>query len=145
MKISIIEPNTNEEDEIIIKCHHLDDAILQLIYNLKAQTNPLAGVYEGKIHMINPSDVFYFETVDNKTFIYCQETVFECKLKLYELEALFTHTNFFRASKSTILNLLKIKNLAPAFNGRFEALLKNGEKVIISRQYVPDLKKKLNL
>ena len=93
--------------------------------------------------MIEPNDIFYFESVDNKTFIYCEKQVFESKMKLYEIGSQYENTDFFRASKSIILNLSKIKNLNPAFNGRFEALLKNNEKVIISRQFVPVLKKKL--
>ncbi len=44
-----------------------------------------------------------------------------------------------------VLNLNKIKHLSPAFGGRFEALLENDEKVIISRQYVPGLKERLGL
>jgi len=50
-----------------------------------------------------------------------------------------------RASKSMIINLDMIKYLSPAFGGRFEALLENDEKVIISRQYVPVLKERLGL
>ena len=67
------------------------------------------------------------------------------KHKLYELEELFCGTDFFRASKSYIVNLKKVKSIRPAFNGRFEAHMKNGEKVMISRQYVPVLKEKLGL
>ena len=44
-----------------------------------------------------------------------------------------------------ILNLNKVKSLSPAFGGRFEAVLDNGEKTIISRQYVPVLKERLGL
>ena len=44
-----------------------------------------------------------------------------------------------------IINLDMIKYLSPAFGGRFEALLENDEKVIISRQYVPVLKERLGL
>ena len=43
------------------------------------------------------------------------------------------------------MNLNKIRRLAPAFGGRYEALLENGEKVIISRQYVGMLKEKLGV
>ena len=42
--------------------------------------------------------------------------------------------------KSIVLNYSKIDFVTPAFNGRFEAKLLNGEKVIISRQYVKVLK-----
>ena len=39
----------------------------------------------------------------------------------------------------------KVKSLSPAFGGRFEAVLDNGEKTIISRQYVSVLKERLGL
>ena len=39
-----------------------------------------------------------------------------------------------------LVNLMKIQSLQPAFNGRFLALLRSGEKVIISRNYVKALK-----
>ena len=51
----------------------------------------------------------------------------------------------FRCSKAMILNLAKVRSVAPSLNGRFEARLTNGESVIISRQYVPDLKKRLGM
>jgi DNA-binding LytR/AlgR family response regulator len=39
----------------------------------------------------------------------------------------------------------KIEYLSPLFSGKLEAHLKNGEKVIISRQYVRSLKVKLGI
>ena len=38
---------------------------------------------------------------------------------------------------------MEIDHLSPEFNGRFIASLKNGENIITSRGYVPELKKKL--
>lgn len=77
--------------------------------------------------------------------MYLEKDVYETKMKLYELEERFRGTDFLRVSKSVILNLSKVKSLSPAFNGRFEATMKNGEKLIISRQYVPALKEKIGL
>ena len=145
MKIIIEDIKKDGEDEIIIRCNQLDESILQMIYGIKMNQNKLVGTYNGQMQIIDPKDVFYFEAVDNKVFIYCEKQVYETKLKLYEIEEEYEKTDFFRASKSIILNLSKIKNLSPAFNGRFEALLKNKEKVIISRQFVPVLKKKLGI
>ncbi|MED3656454.1 LytTR family DNA-binding domain-containing protein, partial [Heyndrickxia sporothermodurans] len=42
----------------------------------------------------------------------------------------------FRAAKSTIINIHGISFIHPSFNGRFEAVLDNGERAVISRQYV---------
>ena len=44
-----------------------------------------------------------------------------------------------------ILHASKINYVSPAFNGRFEARLINDERIIISRQYVPNLKKILGI
>lgn len=145
MKIIIEEAGPEEEDQIIIRCRELNENILKLISEMKMGQKKLAGSRDGIISMIDPANVYYFEGVDNKVFLYCKQNVYETKLKLYEIEEEYKNTNFFRASKSIILNVTKIKSISPAYSGRFEASLFNGEKIVISRQYVPELKRKLGL
>lgn len=145
MKIIIEDALEGQEDEIIIRCHQVDHQLLELIYGVKMNQHKISCSYNGAIYMVNPQDIYYFDAVDNKVFVYCKEKVYETKYKLYEIEELFVHTDFFRASKSSIVNLAKLVHVAPVFNGRFEAVLSNGEKVIISRQFVPELKKKLGI
>jgi len=36
---------------------------------------------------------------------------------------------------------MKLESISPALNGRFTAHMKNNETIIISRQYVPDMKR----
>ena len=74
-----------------------------------------------------------------------EQKVFEIKQKLYELEEIYKQTDFVRISKSMIVNISKVSKIVPMFNGRLEGVLCNGEKVIISRQYVANLKKKLGI
>lgn len=145
MRIIIEECKPDEEDQIIIRCREMDENILKVISDLKMGQKKLTGIKDGNITMIDPGNVYYFEGVDNKVYLYCKQNVYDTKLKLYEIEEEFKNTNFFRASKSVILNITKIKSVSPAYSGRFEALLFNGEKVVISRQFVPELKKKLGL
>lgn len=145
MKVTIENIPDGSEPEIIVRCNELDESLLQMIHYVKASSKKIIGLTGLQMHVINPKDVFYFESVDNKVFIYCKEKVFESKLRLYEIETEYVNLGFFRASKSTILNISKIESVSPIFYGRFEALLQNGEKVFISRQYVPILKKELGL
>ena len=145
MKITIQDLPEGEEDEIIIRCRNVDEQVLKLIYGLRAGQEKLTLAEGEKLFQVQPAQVYYFEAVDNRVFAYLEKEVYETKLKLYELEQRLTGTDFFRASKSTIINLAKVKNISPAFNGRFEACMKNGEKLIVSRQYVPALKAKLGL
>ena len=100
---------------------------------------------EKKIKPLSLKDIFYFETVDNKTFVYSATEVYQTNLKLYELEVRLTNSYFIRTSKSLILNILKIEHVTPAFNSRFEAKLENNETIIISRKFAPLLKKKLGI
>ena len=124
MKVTILEPKPDEEDEIIIKCANLDENLLELIRDLKQGSSKLNVYRNSEIFRIEPEQVYYFESVDQKVFAYCRTDVFEIKSKLYELEEELPKQDFIRAAKSIILNLNKIKSLTPAFGGRFEALLK---------------------
>ena len=138
MKVTILDLLPGEEEEIIVKCNQLSEDMMRLLARFKQGNDKLTVYQNGTIHRIEPGQIYYFESVD-------QKEVYEVKSKLYELEEELNAASFMRAAKSTILNLDKIKSLSPAFGGRFEALLKNGEKVIISRQYVALLKERLGI
>lgn len=145
MRVSIEEISREQDEEIIIRCHEVNDDILRLLNRLKTEKAGLLGYDEDNIHRLKTADVYYFEAVDNKVFIYCKDKVFESKQKLYELEEICEGKKFFRASKSVIINLTKISSVRPSLSGRFEAKLDNGEIIAVSRQYVPVLKKMLGL
>lgn len=144
MKIIIEELQDFEEEQIIFKCRELTPELLHIISLLKNRNELIA--YSGNvIYRIKLTSIYYIEVVDNKTFVYCKDKLYESKQKLYEIEEYLINSDLLRVSKSIILNLSKIKSLSPALSGRFEAVLDNGEKVIISRQYVGSLKKRLGI
>jgi DNA-binding LytR/AlgR family response regulator len=145
LKISIENVNPDVEEEIIIRCYEVNDEILELMKKLKTKSSILIGYNDDSIYQLNPSNVYYFESIDNKVFIYCRDKLYECKQKLYELEQICDQRKFFRASKSIIINIAKISYVKPSISGRFEATMENGEKVLVSRQYVPVLKSKLGI
>lgn len=145
MKVSVEEISGDEEEEILIRCYEADSEIVEFASRLKMETLLLLGYREDRAHRVKLSDIYYFEAVDGKVFMYGKDSVLEVKQKLYELEALCEERKCFRASKSTILNITKIAHVYPTLSGRFEAVLDNGERIVISRQYVPVLRKKLGL
>ena len=145
MKITIQDLPEGEEEEIVIRCRGMDEQLLKLVYALRAGREKLTVSRQERLFRILPSAVYYFEAVDNRVFAYLEKEVYETKLKLYELEERLAGADFFRASKSPVIDLAMVESLSPAFNGRFEAAMKNGEKLIVSRQYVPVLKEKLGL
>lgn len=145
MKITIETPKPGEEDEIILRFAAVDENILKLIQSLKAEKDAVTGYVDDKIQKLPMKDIFYFESVDNKVYAYTAKQVYEVHKKLYEIEEEYANTDFLRISKAVVVNVSKITYIRPMLNGRFEAKLRNDEKVIISRQYVPALKEKLDL
>lgn len=144
MKITINESETIDDVEIVVNCRRVDENLLKMIAAIRAFDKKITGTKEGKLFILEVEDIYYFESVDKKTFIYLHKDVYESSLRLYELEEKFANSDFFRASKSTIINLSKIKVITPVFGGRIEVVLENDEKLVVSRQYVPLLKRKLN-
>ncbi len=145
MKITIEALPEGQEEEIIIRSNELDRELLELIYAVKSGRSRLTAFDGDGIIKLDINDIFYFESVDNKVCACCEKHVYEIKQKLYELEQTYAHTDLVRISKAMIVNVSKISKIVPMFNGRLEAILKNGESVVISRQYVPELKTKLGI
>lgn len=145
MKISIEEIRIEQEEEILIRFHEVNDDIREIFNKINSENLILLGFHNDSVHCIKLSDIYYFEAVNGNVFLYSKDNVFEVKQKLYELEDLFKGKNFFRASKSTILNIAKISVIHPSLSGGFEAVLDNEEHVVVSRQYVPNLKNMLGL
>lgn len=145
MKVTILEKQAGEEDELIVKCDYLDESLTKLINQFKGSKGKMNFYKDSKIVFVEPEDVLYFESVDDSVFAYTTDCVYETKSKLYQLEAELPASIFFRANKAVIVNLDKIDSLAPIFGGRFEAILQNGYKVVISRNYLNTLKELLGL
>lgn len=145
MKIVINENSHNDEPEIIINCKRADEEILGILAHLRAFDKKLTGTKDGKTHILEAAEILYFDTADKRTFIYTEKDVFETPLKLYEIEERLSGNDFFRSSKSAIINFNKIKSLRPDFGGKLELTMANGERVSVSRQYAVGLKKRLGL
>lgn len=145
MKLSIEIIDHKQDEEVIVRCHEPSSDWVDYIKCIQDERNELTGTREGKIYRLKLKDVYYFEVVDSKSFIYYEDEVYESRFRLYEFEEKCRGTVLFRASKSMILNADKIDYIVPSISGRFEAVLLNGEKVIVSRQYVSVLKRMIGL
>ena len=141
MKLEIRKIPESEPEIVEDRYHWITDEIQEIISFVKSRQGQLSAMRDGKRFEVPVVDLFYAESVDERLFLYTASDSYEIRMKLYELEDLLKNKSFLRVSKSMIVNLMKITSVRPALNGRFSAILKNGEEVIISRKYVPELKK----
>lgn len=145
MKLEIIKSKNYKETEVMIKCSDIDPNLKKAIDILQNSEKVIIAQHEKSTEKLKYDCVYYFESVDEQTFVYTSDKVYTCMQKLYELEEILNQTSFVRISKSCILNIDYLESVRTAFNGKLEALLANGEKVIINRHYVPEFKKKFGL
>jgi len=143
MEIKVLKIAKTEPEKMEIRCHEVTEEVKEIITFVKSRQGQLTGIIEGKQYEIPVTDVYYVEAVDNNVFIYGLSKVYETRQKLYELEGILREKYFLRVSKSLVLNLMKVTAIKPALNGRYSAVLQSGEEIIISRKYVPELKKAL--
>lgn len=143
MQLKVSRIPTEEPEVLEIRCHRISDDVQEIISFVKSRQGQLSAVKDGQSIEVPLIDIFYAESVDNRVFIYTAKESYEVRLKLYELEEMMKGRSFLRVQKSMLLNLMKVKSIKPALSGRYSAILKNGEEVVISRKYVANLKQTL--
>lgn len=145
MNVSISEKPTLADIEVAIACPRIDDRVKRIVASLNTFDHRIAGARDGVTFVVPIEEVLYAETVDGSTFLYTCDAVLETSLRLYEVEDKLAGTEFVRASKQMLVNFDHVKAIRPFDNARMQLLLDNGEAVIVSRQYAPALKRKINL
>lgn len=143
MEINVKQIPDEAAEYIEIGCHKRSSRIEEIVRFVKLHQGSVEGFQDETLYQIPISEIYYIEAVDERTFLYLERDCYEARKRLYEFEALLSDRNFIRISKSVVVNLMQITAIRPALNGRFLCQLKNGENVIISRKYAPDVKKKL--
>ena len=135
-----IRKHLEEKTKVIIACKEVTNDIQKLQSYIRAFDNRILTKKEDEMVFVEMSDILYFETVDNRTFLYTKDQVVEVKQRLYELETRLSEEDFFRCSKSIVVNINKIKNLKPQIDRTIMVTMCNGEKLTISRRYVKAFK-----
>lgn len=143
MKITLNQDPAFRETEVIINCPQADEDILRIVAMLRIHQRKLVGLAEGERRLIDVKDVLYIDTADKRTFLYTCGGVYECTLRLYELEEGLKEQDFLRAGRSAIVNFRRIRSIRPDMGGRMLVTLDNGEQLWVSRQYAGAFKEKL--
>jgi len=141
MKVTIRRIPNKEKEQVIIECTEITQEIKDIRAYAMTKGTALSGLSkEEKLERFELGEVYYFEALDEKVFAYTKDQVYEIKNRLYEVEEMYAPYHFVRCSKSVVMNLMLLQSIRPALNGRFLAYMKNGEKLMISRQYAPVIK-----
>lgn len=86
---------------------------------------------EDKVALLNPADILYASTEDEKTYLYTAEGPLPSHLTLAELEQRLARSGFFRAHRGYLVNLQRVKAIIPYTRDSFTLTLDDPAKTQI--------------
>ena len=104
--------------------------------------------HKEKMILLNPAEeISLIRAEQQKVIISTNKGEFETNTPLKDLEQKLKDQGFLRTHKSFIVNISKIREIIPWFNDTFILTLDNcsQKEIPVSRHYLPDFKKFLNL
>lgn len=134
---------TKEDVEISIKYAIMSKDIERLVSLIQSVDIRIKCDFNGTEKLVNASDIYYIESVDKKTFLYCEKEVYRTEFRLYQLMDMLTGLGFVQISKSCVLNINTLDTIKSLFNSRMEATLINGERLYVTRKYLTSIKHEL--
>lgn len=71
-----------------IRCHKVSDEVREIVSFIKSRQGMISGKIDGNICEIPILDIYYFESVDKRSFAYTASDNYEINMRIYELEEL---------------------------------------------------------
>jgi two-component system LytT family response regulator len=93
------------------------------------------------LRVLNTDEVDWVGVENEQTFVHAGGKAYPIKQTLADLEARLDSTRFFRAHRSVVVNLDRVKEVVPWFKGSHKLRLTTGEEVELSRAQARSLRK----
>ena len=102
---------------------------------LASYADRIAVKSEGRVLLIKTDDIDWVEAADNYVSLHVGNEAHLHRETMSSLETKLPPEKYFRISRSTIVNVERIKELQPLFHGDYVIILHNGTKLTLSRNY----------
>ena len=108
-----------QENEVVLRCREWDEGMLWVLSLLRSGLQRLGVWDEARtLTLIAPDQVVYCESVDDRVFVYTQQTIYHTALSLGELESRYASLGFVRIGRPVLVNLHHIRTLKSRPGGR---------------------------
>ena len=95
----------------------------------------LAIKTSGRVIFLKTDEIDWVEAADNYVSLHVGNESHLHRETMSALEAKLPADRFMRISRSTIVNMERIKELQPLFHGEYSVILRNGTRLTLSRSY----------
>ncbi len=120
------------------RTEELNQRLTALLADLRPEPQApgrLAVKAGGRVVFLKFEDIDWVEAADNYVTLHVGTETHMLRETMNRLEARLPAAKFIRISRSTIVNLERIKELQPLFHGDYVVILRNGTKLTLSRGY----------
>lgn len=107
----------------------------------------IAAEYNGKTILIRPEEIVYISTDKDNVYVKTEGEFLLTRYTLRELESRLDSRTFFRTHRCYLVNIKKMRELIPYFNGTYTVVVQDKEKseVPVSRTQARKLKEILGI
>lgn len=126
---------------VIIEYPEWDETVEGLVRKIGRMDLSFVGKTEERSVNVCISDIYYIENVERKLFLYTKDKVFRFDGTMSDIENRIYDTGLVRISRTCIMNTGYLKEIKQIRNSHLEAVMDNDEKLIVSRKYLPDIKR----
>lgn len=126
---------------VIVEYPEYDKSVDNLINKIKNMSISFTGKSDGKTVSIDISDIYYIENVERKIFLYSKKDIYRYDGSMADIDSSISETDLVRISRTCFMNVSHLKEIMQIKNSHLEAVLDNGEKLIVSRKYLKDIKR----
>lgn len=126
---------------VIIEYPQWNESVERLVRKISRMDLAFTGRNADKSIQISISEIYYIENVERKLFLYTRDEVYRFDGTMSDIESSIYNTGLVRISRTCIMNTDYLKEIRQIRNSHLEAVMDNGEKLIVSRKYLPDIKK----
>jgi two-component system LytT family response regulator len=125
----------------------LNQKLLALVRDLDGHRSPRHGRLivksSGRLFFLRTEDIDWVEAAGNYVRLHVGQEGHLLRETMASIEARLDAELFFRIHRSHIVNIERIKELQPWFNGEYIVILRNGMKLTLSRGYRERLQERL--
>jgi two-component system LytT family response regulator len=110
-------------------------ALLESLVQRRVSAARMALRVDGRTVLVAPDDIDYIEAAGNYVRIQVGPDAHLIRERLTQMESRLDPETFVRIHRSTIVNVSRIKEMHPMFNGDQSLVLKGGRKLTMSRTF----------
>ena len=120
--------------------------LLELVQDLKPNAQRLERFViksGGRVFFVRANEIDWIEAAGNYIKLHVGTETHLFRDTMNSIESQLDSDVFFRIHRSHIINIERVKELQPWFNGEYVVFLKNGTRLTLSRSYRDKLQERL--